>query len=187
MNISPHSVFNQNILTSMCSNSVASTTSKPPSGSGEPKPLLISTEPPVFWAINFGSLTFLRSGELRVGVGELTEVEGCIQLSNILDSRLCETELRQSEVAVKNPDDVGAESRFAESAFCLAVPSPSDSSSSDSSKLARRLTVSSDGVKDEEDMLRDFVRRNHSSGIQIRNDLDALAEKGFSQNGCSTR
>lgn len=50
--------------------------------------------------------------------------------------------------------------------------------------------VSSEGAKDdaleEDEVVRDLVRRNHSSGIQMRKARCAFAENGFSQNECSS-
>lgn len=134
-----------------------------------------------FCVIGFGSLTSFLSGEDIPATGEA----GRIQPSNILDNRFCESELRQSFGGMKGL--IEAEALGLEDWPILAVPPsvPESSSSSDSWRLARRLTVSSEGSKEAVEDERDFERRYHSSGTQNRKCLDADGSRGFILKGAS--
>lgn len=168
------------VHTSICSNSVYSV----PSRSAEFDTAVLPGE---LLPIGFGPLTIFLSGE--AGLLIVTGEAGRIQLSNMLDRRFCEMELRQSFGGTKGlmeDDAFGLDDRPS-----LAVPPDSSSSSSSSVssiswRLARRLTVSSDGSKDAVDDERDFERRYHSSGTHIRKYRTAARPNGFALNGAST-
>ena len=91
-------------------------------------------------------------------------------------------ELRQSLGATKDDFDGDGDD-----SFILAVPPSSSDSSSDSCSLSSLLTVSSEGAYELEadEVERDLERRNHSSGIQMRNERMAELPKGLDFVGLS--
>lgn len=119
-------------------------------------------------------MALFRFGE-GVGDGEV----GRSHPSNMLDSRLCVTELNRSCPFVGGGGDGGSAGLAWPDIF--AVPSPSSSSSS-----CKAFSVPSEGTIDN-DTRREFALRYHSSGTQnLKKRLAAGEPKGLGQKGETT-